>query len=46
MDDLIRVYSHVSGIDLVKARDGHWVVLEDNLRIPSGASYPLIAREL
>lgn len=23
-----------------------WYVLEDNLRIPSGASYPMIAREL
>ena len=40
------IYSHISGIDLVQARDGGWVILEDNLRIPSGASYPLIAREL
>ncbi|MCD8118535.1 MAG: circularly permuted type 2 ATP-grasp protein [Lachnospiraceae bacterium] len=40
------IYSHISGIDLVQARDGEWYVLEDNLRIPSGASYPLIAREL
>ena len=40
------VYSHISGIDLVKGKDGAWYVLEDNLRIPSGASYPLIAREL
>jgi uncharacterized circularly permuted ATP-grasp superfamily protein len=40
------VYSHISGIDLVQARDGAWYILEDNLRIPSGASYPLIAREL
>ena len=40
------VYSHISGIDLVKGKDGTWYVLEDNLRIPSGASYPLIAREL
>lgn len=38
------IYSHISGIDLVKGRDGTWYVLEDNLRIPSGASYPLIAR--
>ena len=38
------VYSHISGIDLVLGRDGTWYVLEDNLRIPSGASYPLIAR--
>ncbi len=40
------IYSHISGIDLVQAKDGGWVILEDNLRIPSGASYPLIAREL
>ena len=40
------IYSHISGIDLVQAKDGDWVILEDNLRIPSGASYPLIAREL
>ena len=40
------IYSHISGIDLVKGRDGVWYILEDNLRIPSGASYPLIARSL
>lgn len=38
------IYSHISGLDLVKSVDGIWFVLEDNLRIPSGASYPLIAR--
>ncbi|MGN0801746.1 MAG: circularly permuted type 2 ATP-grasp protein [Candidatus Faecivicinus sp.] len=40
------IYSHISGIDLVQAQDKSWYILEDNLRIPSGASYPLIAREL
>lgn len=40
------IFSHISGIDLVQAEDGQWYILEDNLRIPSGASYPLIAREL
>ena len=40
------IYSHISGIDLVQAKDGEWSILEDNLRIPSGASYPLIARGL
>lgn len=40
------IYSHISGIDLVQAEDGSWFVLEDNLRIPSGASYPMIARDL
>ena len=40
------VYSHISGIDLVKGKNGKWYILEDNLRVPSGASYPMIAREL
>lgn len=40
------IYSHISGIDLVKGKDGVWYILEDNLRVPSGASYPLIARML
>ena len=40
------IYSHISGIDLVQGKDGTWYVLEDNLRIPSGASYPMIARDL
>lgn len=38
------IYSHISGIDLVEGKDGRWFILEDNLRIPSGASYPMIAR--
>ena len=40
------IYSHISGIDLVKGKDDNWYILEDNLRVPSGASYPMIAREL
>lgn len=40
------VFSHISGIDLVQGKDGNWYILEDNLRVPSGASYPMIAREL
>ncbi|MCD7767234.1 MAG: circularly permuted type 2 ATP-grasp protein [Oscillospiraceae bacterium] len=40
------VYSHISGIDLVQGKNGEWYILEDNLRVPSGASYPLIARSL
>lgn len=40
------VYAHISGIDLVEGKNGQWYVLEDNLRIPSGASYPMIAREI
>ncbi len=41
-----KIYSHISGIDLVQGKDENWYILEDNLRIPSGASYPMIAREL
>ena len=40
------VYAHIAGIDLVEGKDGQWYVLEDNLRIPSGASYPMIARQI
>ncbi|MBR1735720.1 MAG: circularly permuted type 2 ATP-grasp protein [Firmicutes bacterium] len=40
------IYTHIAGIDLVQAKDKKWYVLEDNLRIPSGASYPMIARDL
>ncbi|MDO5398843.1 MAG: circularly permuted type 2 ATP-grasp protein [bacterium] len=40
------IASHISGIDLVQSKDKTWYVLEDNLRVPSGASYPMIAREL
>ena len=41
-----KVYAHIAGIDLVEGKDGNWYVLEDNLRIPSGASYPMIARSI
>lgn len=40
------IYSHISGIDLVQGKDEKWYILEDNLRVPSGASYPMIARDL
>ncbi len=40
------IYPHISGIDLVKGKDGVWYILEDNLRVPSGASYPMIARDI
>ena len=39
------IYSHISGIDLVQSKNDSWYILEDNLRVPSGASYPMIARE-
>lgn len=40
------IHSHISGIDLVHGKDGEWHILEDNLRVPSGASYPMIARKI
>ena len=33
------VYTHISGIDLVRDENGRYLVLEDNLRTPSGVSY-------
>ena len=33
------VHVHVGGIDLIRADDGQYLVLEDNLRSPSGVSY-------
>lgn len=38
------IYSHISGIDLVKGKDGNWYILEDNLRVPSGASIILFRK--
>ena len=40
------VYSHISGIDLVRAGDGEYYVLEDNLRVASGVSYMLENRRM
>lgn len=33
------IYVHVCGTDLVRDHEGNYLVLEDNLRCPSGASY-------
>ena len=35
------VYIHVCGTDLIRDRDGRYLVLEDNGRCPSGVSYVL-----
>ena len=35
------IYIHICGTDLIRDRDGNYLVLEDNLRCPSGASYML-----
>ena len=35
------IYTHISGVDLIRNNDGKFYVLEDNLRTPSGVSYML-----
>jgi uncharacterized circularly permuted ATP-grasp superfamily protein len=44
------VYSHISGVDMVRAPNakgvGEYYVLEDNLRVPSGVSYMLEDRKM
>ncbi len=40
------IYTHISGIDLIRDIDGEFYVLEDNLRTPSGVSYMLQNREI
>ena len=35
------VYVHVAGVDLIENERGEFLVLEDNLRVPSGVSYLL-----
>lgn len=34
-----KVYTHISGTDIIRHSDGEYYVLEDNLRSPSGVSY-------
>jgi carboxylate-amine ligase len=36
----------VAGVDLVRDRADHWLVLEDNLRVPSGIGYSIMSRRL
>ncbi|MDA3962453.1 MAG: circularly permuted type 2 ATP-grasp protein [Planctomycetota bacterium] len=36
-----QIYSHISGVDMVRTGPDDWYVLEDNLRCPSGVSYML-----
>lgn len=40
------LYVHINGTDLVRAQDGRYYVLEDNLRTPSGVSYVLENRQV
>jgi uncharacterized circularly permuted ATP-grasp superfamily protein len=41
-----RVRAHIAGIDLVRDEHGQYLVLEDNLRTPSGMSYVLAGRQV
>jgi len=40
------VYAHICGTDLIRDDQGNYLVLEDNARCPSGASYLLENREI
>jgi len=42
--DAVRI--GVAGIDLVRDLADHWLVLEDNLRVPSGIGYAITSRRL
>ena len=40
------LYAQIAGIDIVRAGEGEYYVLEDNLRVPSGVSYMLENRKM
>lgn len=40
------IFTNISGTDLIRGEDGRYMVLEDNLRCPSGVSYVLENREV
>jgi uncharacterized circularly permuted ATP-grasp superfamily protein len=40
------IYIHICGTDLIRGRDGEYLVLEDNARSPSGVSYMLENRQV
>jgi len=40
------IYAHITGVDVVRAGQGEFYVLEDNLRVPSGVSYMLENRKM
>ncbi|HEY8100321.1 MAG TPA: circularly permuted type 2 ATP-grasp protein [Burkholderiaceae bacterium] len=40
------IYAHIAGVDIVRAGQGEFYVLEDNLRVPSGVSYMLEDRKM
>ena len=39
------IYTHIAGIDLVRTSEKEFLVLEDNVRTPSGVSYMIENRE-
>ncbi|ATU45788.1 hypothetical protein CS557_09965 [Acinetobacter junii] len=41
-----KIYSQISGIDIIRDDQGDFFVLEDNLRTPSGVSYMLESRKI
>ncbi len=41
-----KIYSQISGIDIIRDQSGEFYVLEDNLRTPSGVSYMLESRKI
>lgn len=40
------LFVHINGTDLIRGGDGRYLVLEDNLRTPSGVSYVLENRQV
>jgi uncharacterized circularly permuted ATP-grasp superfamily protein len=40
------IYAHIAGVDVVRAGESEFYVLEDNLRVPSGVSYMLENRKM
>jgi uncharacterized circularly permuted ATP-grasp superfamily protein len=40
------IYAHIAGVDMVRAGEGEFYVLEDNLRVPSGVSYMIENRKM
>ncbi|TCK69601.1 circularly permuted type 2 ATP-grasp protein [Lonepinella koalarum] len=41
-----KIYSQISGIDIIRDGQGDFFILEDNLRTPSGVSYMLESRKI
>ncbi len=40
------IYAAIAGVDVVRAGEGEFYVLEDNLRVPSGVSYMIEDRKM